>query len=252
MRPLAPFLFLLIGIGLTGVASLLAMPVEYLATRPLPVSVAMLRALLLVQPAMLTIGAGLLGAALAPKIGLDAPAIRLASERRSPLPVLVRQIGPAALVAVMIGFLLAAYGSALDASLSSLGSEAKARVSAMAAPVPVRVLYGGVTEEIIARWGAMTLMVWTGWRLSGRPAKPSRATFWVGNLLAALAFAVGHLPILLAVMPEPSLSLLVLVVSANVLAGTALGYLFWRHGLEASMFAHALSHIVGLLLARLL
>ena len=80
---------------------------------------------------------------------------------------------------------------------------------------------------------------------------PSRAIFWIGLLLAALAFAVGHLPILLAALPGLSFPLLMLAMAANTLAGTIFGYLFWRHGLEAAMLAHALSHIVALLLAGL-
>ena len=41
-------------------------------------------------------------------------------------------------------------------------------------------------------------------------------------------------------------------LTANLLAGMVFGYLYWRAGLEAAMMAHALSHVVGLLLAAFL
>ncbi|WP_225852851.1 hypothetical protein, partial [Haemophilus parainfluenzae] len=35
-----------------------------------------------------------------------------------------------------------------------------------------RFLYGGITEEILLRWGLMTLLVWGLWRLFGNPPSP--------------------------------------------------------------------------------
>jgi hypothetical protein len=32
-------------------------------------------------------------------------------------------------------------------------------------PFPTRLLFGGITEELLLRWGVMTLLVWLWWRL---------------------------------------------------------------------------------------
>ena len=38
---------------------------------------------------------------------------------------------------------------------------------------------------------------------------------------------------------------LAFVVGWNTLAGLVFGWLFWRHGLEAAIVAHALAHVVA-------
>ena len=44
---------------------------------------------------------------------------------------------------------------------------------ASAMPLVVKLLYGGITEELLMRWGVMTLLLWLGWRLlqRGRAAR---------------------------------------------------------------------------------
>jgi hypothetical protein len=36
--------------------------------------------------------------------------------------------------------------------------------------VPVRFLYGGITEELMLRFGLMSVLVFVGWRITGRRA----------------------------------------------------------------------------------
>ena len=43
--------------------------------------------------------------------------------------------------------------------------------------------------------------------------------------------------------------MLAFVVGGNTLAGLVFGWLFWRHGLEAAMVAHALAHVVAVAVA---
>jgi hypothetical protein len=246
MRIQTRFTLLLIALGLIGVAFLLVLPVEMLGPVAPPLPTGLIRALSLIQPLLLTIGAGYLGTRLAPKVGLDAPAIRQLANGRSPLRVLMRQLGRAAPVAVAVGLLLVAYGLTFETFVASAGNDALARIEALKAPAVVRVLYGGITEEIIARWGVMTLVVWIVWRLTGRPARPSRSAYGIGMAAAALLFAVGHLPILHAALLSPPLWLVVFVIAANSLAGLAFGFLFVRDGLEAAMLGHALAHVVAM------
>lgn len=105
------------------------------------------------------------------------------------------------------------------------------------------VLYGGLTEEIIARWGLLSLFAWLGWRIfePGR-TRPSHTVVFAAVVLAAIAFATAHLPtaIKIAAISVPLVSR---VLVLNTIAGTVFGWLFWRHNLETAMLAHASVHI---------
>ena len=48
---------------------------------------------------------------------------------------------------------------------------------------------------------------------------------------------------------ELTAGLIMFVVGANTAFGVLFGYLFWRYGLEAAIFAHALSHVVSYIIA---
>ena len=61
--------------------------------------------------------------------------------------------------------------------------------------------------------------------------------------LAALLFALGHLPGTSAVAPLTAL-LVTRALVLNALVGMTCGYLFWRRGLEAAMFVHMGFHLV--------
>lgn len=237
--------FAIAGLGLLGVASLALLPVERLAPEPLPVSVAMLRLLSLINPALLVVGAAWIGTVLAHRVGLDAPAIRQALTGSSPKPVLHRQASKSVLPGLGIGLLLAGYAVATGRYFATLDPDAASRLQALTPPFVVRILYGGIAEEIIARWGVMTLVCWMTWRLMGRPLRPPGTVFWIGIVAAALVFGLVHLPFLFGVTGDLPLWLPVVAVGTNVMAGVMFGWLFWRAGLEAAILAHAFAHVTA-------
>lgn len=117
---------------------------------------------------------------------------------------------------------------------------------ALAASVPLRLLYGGVTEELLLRWGVMAPLAWLLWRARGlrgrRPETPSAETMWAAIVLAAVLFGVGHLPALASTYGlQPGL--VARTVLLNGVVGVGLGWLFWRRSLEAAMVAHASFHV---------
>lgn len=101
------------------------------------------------------------------------------------------------------------------------------------------VLYGGLTEEILMRWGLLSL---TAWILSKLGAKVDRAKI-IAVGVAALLFAIGHIPALMNVV-EPDTALIVRTLLLNAGAGIVFGYAFLRHSLEAAMLAHGIAHVV--------
>ena len=71
----------------------------------------------------------------------------------------------------------------------------------------------------------------------------STAAIWAANLLAALLFAVGHLPGTSTLAPLTAL-LVTGALLLNGLVGLTCGYLYWRRGIEAAILAHTGFHLV--------
>ncbi len=104
-----------------------------------------------------------------------------------------------------------------------------------------RFLYGGITEEILVRFGFMTLLVWLAFKIT---KNLNDLTYWVGIVLASLLFAIGHFPTVFSVVANPSASFLTYIMVGNSIAGLFFGWLYWRKGLEAAIIAHIMTHVV--------
>lgn len=100
----------------------------------------------------------------------------------------------------------------------------------------------GIVEEIVMRLGIMTLLVWVMARIGKRdPLQPAVA--WPGNVAAALAFGLIHLPTA-AAFGEITPGIVVFVLGGNGMAGAVFGWLYWRKGLLAAMLAHFTTDVV--------
>lgn len=235
-------------LGGVGVASLALLPVERLIPEPLPLPVAALRLLSLLNPALLVIAGAWIGGVLAHRIGLNAPAVRLALAGMSPIAVLRRQARLAVWAGLGTGLLLVGYAAATGPYFASLDAEGASRLQALTPPLVTRLLYGGIAEEILARWGVMTFVSWLAWRILGSPQRPADALYWIGIVAAALAFALAHLPFLYSVAGSPPLWLPLTAMVINGVVGVVFGWLFWRRGLEAAFMAHMLAHVTAALI----
>jgi len=115
------------------------------------------------------------------------------------------------------------------------------------ASIPMRLLYGGITEEILLRWGVMAPIAFVCWglrnRIRERTKTPPAAVMWVAIVASAVAFGVGHLPALASTF-DLTIALIIRTVLLNAIVGVALGWLFWQRSLETAMVAHAAFHIV--------
>lgn len=181
------------------------------------------------------------GVALAPAVGLHAPVFAAAVSGRPILPALRSQLLPGLIAGVLGGLLLFAVVRTMPAVLA----EAQARF-----PVPLvgRVLYGGITEELLLRWGFMTALVWLAWRfLQHRRGAVRAGVVWLAIVLSAVVFGAGHLPVAYALVGVLDVQIVVFVIGANTAFGLLFGYLYWRYHLESAMIAHALTHVVGAL-----
>lgn len=110
------------------------------------------------------------------------------------------------------------------------------------------VTYGGVIEEVMLRLFFMSLIAFVLHKIFGnKNEKPAPVIFVVSNVIAAILFAAGHLPItsiLFGLTP-------VIVFRCFLLnGGLALlfGYLYQKYGLRYAMIAHAGCHVVSKLI----
>jgi membrane protease YdiL (CAAX protease family) len=239
--------------GFAGVLSFLLVDLSALLTQmPVPAGtkippIPVLKVLSLIQGTVLLSIAVLIGTVLAPKVGLSSPVAEAAAGNGQQLgSVLKPQIIPA-----LIGGLAGGTGIILVWFLLKpfLPPEFVARSAELnkLLPLPTRLLYGGCTEELLLRWGLMTLLVWALWRLFQRGRDKPQAVHFIGAIiLSALIFGLGHLPFAFALVPNASVALILYVVSANFIFGAIAGYLYWKQGLESAMMAHMLAHIVML------
>lgn len=198
----------------------------------------------ILQPAIFTTVAVMVGIGLAPKVGLHSPAAEAFAERGDILAALRPQILPGIAAGVLGG--AAIVGSWLLAR-PYIDEEFAARSEAFNKVVPtaMRFLYGGLTEEILLRWGLMTFLVWLMWRMTRRGSeRPAAWIFVTSIVLSAIIFGIGHLPIASLLAGGLTLPLTIYVIAANSLFGIFAGFLYWKRGLESAMIAHIFAHVV--------
>ena len=203
------------------------------------------------QPTVLVTLAVLAGVWLAPKVGLHAPAAEAFAARRGMWDALGPQVLPGILAGVFSGIVLVA-SWALARPWMAYEFAARAESFNRIMPAAVRFLYGGLTEEILLRWGMMTFLVWLIWRVLAKSAEwPAPWMFVVSIVGSALLFGAGHLPVASMLAGGLTVPLAVYVVAANSFFGIVAGLLYWRSGLEAAMIAHVFAHVVLLAAVKL-
>jgi len=203
-----------------------------------------IKALSLIQPTVLLLVAVLIGVALAPRVGLSAPVAEAITVGDRVVPALKRQLLPGVLGSVVgsVSILLTA-----GVSKSFLTTETIERISSFSRllPLSTRFLYGGITEELLMRWGLMTFLVWIAWRVFQKGlGKPKGMCFVAAILISAFVFGLGHLPVALLLLGEATVAVVLFVIVANSAFGIVAGYLYWKYGLESAMIAHVLCHVV--------
>jgi hypothetical protein len=233
-------------LGLDGVASQPLVILPALETlmglgRAPTHSLALFALLALIQPALLVIAAAGVGAALAPKLGFTSYLSRI-NLRAS----FASQLRPAIATGIVVGVVIVALDIAVfrHFRLQPMGATPW---QAIGQTLVGGVLYGGLAEEVMMRFGLMSFVVWIGARLYARrhtadTALPDGA-FVAAIVIVALLFALGHLPAATVISPL-TVNLVLRILLLNAVAGLAFGWLYWKASLEAAMLSHATVHVV--------
>jgi len=175
------------------------------------------------------------GVTLAPRVGLRAPAFAALVSGRSIAQALAPQLVPGILGGLLVAAIPWYFTShGLIVELHSPRSLVTA------------VLYGGITEEILMRWGVMTLLVWLGWRwLEKSPGQVSAGAVWAAIVISAVIFGAGHLPSTRLLLGHLTTFAVVSVTAGGALFGIVAGWLYWRYGLESAILCHAVAHVAA-------
>lgn len=220
----------LLVIALAGVLSLMAMPLEAV----LPEGIDVPRAVLLIQPAVLVVLFTFAGWLAAWKTGLDAPVLGRLIDGGDWRAALSAALVPGVIGGVLVAAVLLLYGAITQDYFA-------AQEGGFEMPLVSRVLYGGITEEVVMRWGIMSVIALAAFKLGVAQGR----SHWIGNVAAAFLFGLGHLPALFGVVAEPAGWLITLVIAGNMVAGLIFGWLYMKRGLEAAIIAHILAHVIA-------
>lgn len=203
----------------------------------LPASIVI--AISMVQIAVLVALAVWAGVALGRPLGLRAPVAESALAGSGVWPALKAQLLPAFVVGLVVGGLLLALANRAPEQLQALSP-------AYEVPLAAKLLYGGITEEVLMRWGVMTAFIWLLWRVVQKRVGPPRNSLVVtGIVAAAVLFGLGHLPAAAAMGVGLSGPVVGYIIIGNAVPGILFGTLYWRRGLEAAILAHALAHAIA-------
>ncbi len=244
-------LFALCGLALPGIFSLIPVVMGQIEALPLDVLAemgdmppALIVALSLINPLILVVIAVAVGNLLAPRVGLRS----LVAEKVSHGAPLWPQLRPHIPMALGIGILFAFVVLGLDALMNpfegtDLAVAEPATLPGLFSQLLLGLLYGGIVEELLLRWGVMSLLVWIGWRIFQRGQGQAHPVLvWAAITLAAILFGIGHLPAL-AGMVELTPLIVFRTILLNALGGMIFGWLYWRRSLEVAMVAHAAAHV---------
>jgi hypothetical protein len=240
---------LLFILGLIGVLSLLTMeipiPEEARGILEAQFTPQQIKLLILINPTLMLIIAVILGTALYKKSDLKVPILEGFIGRKEIDPSIKDILKTGVLLGVLSGILLTAISllfiPCLPEEFIVFGENIKPSLAA-------RFLYGGITEEIVMRFGLMTFLVW----LCSLIFKGLNSTvYWIGIVIVAFLFALGHFPIVYQTVSEPSTTLLFYIIIGNISSGIIFGWLYWKKGLEAAFIAHIFAHVVMVLAEQL-
>ncbi|MBJ6127951.1 CPBP family glutamic-type intramembrane protease [Microvirga splendida] len=242
-RFLRPFLALA-GLGLLGILSLIPLiegSIEQASRLPgaPPLPDAVFALLILGQPTLLLLAAVALGVALAEKAGLTSLILRrLRGEA-------IGQGADGWGRTLLLAFAFAAAVAAADLVLRGMFPASLTALPRLDDVTPagrmLALFYGGITEELMMRFGLMTLLLWLGLLLTGGRGRPVLVWFAIG--LTAFAFAAGHLGAVAGMQQMDNQVLIARILVLNGVLGLLFGWLYASRSLEHAMLAHAASHV---------
>ncbi len=184
--------------------------------------------------------AAAIGTELAPMVGLSAPvfeAITIGEPIPSDLSDMI--LPTIAVTAILVILFLPAYYGYIRPRLGDATVKVVEEIRIQLG-LSGRLLFGGLVEEILTRWGLMTLVVWLGTQVVD---PPTSAVYWAAIVISGLLFGLAHLPGLFAAGAQKSSLLTISAIGTNLWVSLGFGWLYWQYGLIAAVAGHMLFHL---------
>jgi hypothetical protein len=171
---------------------------------------------------------------------LEMPVFEAITTGDASIDTLVAQIVPGALGGVLAAVMV--LGLYYGWARRTIDRQALARIEHMrlALGLSTRMLFAGMSEEVLFRLGVMTLLAWGFTAAFGAGNGPTVAAISV----SALVFAGAHVPAIVAAGVKLDATLVLGTLGLNTIAGLVFGALYWKFGLLAAMIAHASFHLI--------
>jgi len=104
------------------------------------------------------------------------------------------------------------------------------------------VLYQGVVDEIIGRWGLLNVLVFFGYMITG---PLNMYVIYCSILISSVLFSISKLPVFISAGCKPSRPFFYYILTLYTLQSLLFCYIFWRFGLVASILSH-MAFLAGL------
>lgn len=204
-------------------------------------SMALITIVGILQSSVFVLIASAAGTYFTPKIGLSAPFFEAIVEGGKIWPALYPQLLPALFLGIGGALIfVAAYYYIARPRLDSV-TVLKMESLRMDLGISGRVLYGGIAEEVLIRWGLLSFIAWIGMILSGGIDSP---VMWGAIIISGIIFGLGHVPSYIGAGCRKTPGFFAFMIVFNLYASLIFGWLFWQYGLVAAMIGHMLFHIV--------
>ena len=107
----------------------------------------------------------------------------------------------------------------------------------------VASIYGAVNEQVLLRLFLFTLLYFLFMKMFRKSPTKRLAILWSVNVLVALIFGIGHLPLAFK-LGASSASEISRIVFLNGIAGVVFGWLYWSRGIWTAMAAHFIADLM--------
>lgn len=194
----------------------------------------------IIQTALMVLVMCFTGAVLSQKTGLNAPLLEALLQGKASLGLFILMLIPTLLYSLigLIVFCSLYYG--LISSILDEQSLLALRRLRTALKLDGCLLYGGVVEELIARWGLMNLIAF--FSLLFAKQMSNSLMIWA-LVISGLLFAVGQIPAYIAAGCVASRRFLYSLVLLSLCQSLLFGFLFWQYGLLAAILGHMFFHL---------
>lgn len=188
-------------------------------------------AALAIGPAIMLLAAALAGAWASVRIGIRSRLIRRDA-------LIYEDVVWAMVVGILAGLAVAVIDQAtLSLWRGELPRPASVIENLSLQQFAIGVLYGGLTEEIVFRWGIGSMVAALALLML-----PRRLAVPLSIVIGAALFSIAHLPAAFAGAEIWQAGAIIRTLGWNALLGLLFGGLLFRNGLEAAILAHVGFH----------